>query len=1587
MSTSLTSKMSLTFALAAAVLLAPSIATGQAATTFGSASGVSCPGGNVICNGSINFLTTELFFEPETPPAGLKDSLVTWNEIEYLLDNPYATGGWGNPANVGAPCTDGSGAQPTNEQGFPTYCTPTTGLLGNEFSYVRRPAFGVTHAVRTGAGAAGDGGSLSNVAGLPPLRVHPLNYNAPTGGEQRLLNPNFGGGAFEHRDVCYTLGAFCVPPSKMINVSAGTPRLDPSDTPEINYDVSIGRKLAFCQQNPEPVPLNAPFNTSFDSENLTACGSDPGEPGAARIDRSPGPLLGRAARCMSEAIAAAANNPNLSLASYLCEDNLGLPYRNLSTTSWYSVPAVPAGSPVIAAARQVPYAGTGLLTGSAIPIQLNEHLVDPGARGDIQRYDPVSGKFGLKKPSLRSADVGGNGYSPNYLVNTNPNDTVPSNENDYFGLYNGNGATGNYYSQKQAARLEAARLGKALFWDMQVGSDGVQSCGSCHAHAGADNRTKNQINPFGQDGISGNPTNSDTSGALASFTFQPNHDLTQSDYPFHKLANPDIAGDPVCGNPIVGNVAGITFPDGDPPDHPLTPASYTACAASNIVSDTDDVASSMGVHFGRFLDIPAIGAPSFGPGSAVGGVKALVPDLRSTANNPNTGVPDSLDPLGGFAGQDGSGHEFRRVEPRNTPTIFLAQFNFDNFWDGRARHDDNGGSVFGPSDPQAHVFVDQGNGLTATRQLIKFSSIASLAKGPALSKFEMSFDGRNWPKIGKKLLQAGVTPLANQLVAPDDSILGPYSNQNGSRCASLPAGDRSPAALGAGVPGLCITYNALIRHAFYSALWQNTLSHLDGCYTDGRPDLHPNQCGNGSPAASIETLDPDGTVRAHNNDPFDGYVLNINGGAADATDTNQFTQMEGNFSLFWGQSISAWASLLVPDATPFDQFMDINPDAGMATAETGEPLLVLDIPMCTNVTTTWTPNGSGVVAPPYVRDFDHAGCLREVGNFKRDPYNPNDKVGSPAAPVQNDTAGHPRMTACISQLTFNGETGTRSCTQRVPAGGTRGAGSPDPLLGMDIFFGSNLSLKNPQFRSARCGACHNAPTLTDHTTQFTHKWTLVDAAAEFAHDNPLIEPLMEPLSKLRIISGFHLEDETNGPGQDAIERKIANESIVPAPVVNNNGNCTTASCSGYSFPDAITVNANATGYNIHSDLGIGPIAGPGAPTPFTSFGGAFFDNGVYNIGVRPCVFDYQGDNVGACDDIGRGGNDAFGWPLSLATLLMKNLGGTAQKSGTALPTFNTSAGGTGGLFELTGHDQQINPGSGDDAVSPQLPAYLAPFASRVPVGDSHPQLDEACGAPVGCPNTLSDVANAEGFSETPFDPRADLSEVINSAFAAGDGTLGGTTAPNPAEQGTWPVVNRVNRFGSFKAPQLREVELTGPYFHNGGKLTLRQVVDFYVRGGDFPVTNSANRDFNILNLNAELQSDLSEHEKVALVDFLLELTDPRVKYERGPFDHPELILPLDGTAPENGNFNGLAFRDAQLTGCVASPLGPGHRACTGTPSASGGNTATGPLFLDVPAVGNGGTATAEPNFLGISSSPRLVGGAANCAVPNNQYCH
>jgi hypothetical protein len=89
--------------------------------------------------------------------------------------------------------------------------------------------------------------------------------------------------------------------------------------------------------------------------------------------------------------------------------------------------------------------------------------------------------------------------------------------------------------------------------------------------------------------------------------------------------------------------------------------------------------------------------------------------------------------------------------------------------------------------------------------------------------------------------------------------------------------------------------------------------------------------------------------------------------------------------------------------------------------------------------------------------------------------------------------------------------------------------------------------------------------------------------------------------------------------------------------------------------------------------------------------------------------------------------------------------------------------------------------------------------------------------------------------------------------------------------------------GAFKTPSLLNTELRGPYFHDGSAASLEQVMDFYAMGGG--------------RMNSNVEKDPIEPfvatpaQKKAVVAFMKTLTDERVRWEKAPFDHPELPLP------------------------------------------------------------------------------------------------
>lgn len=395
-------------------------------------------------------------------------------------------------------------------------------------------------------------------------------------------------------------------------------------------------------------------------------------------------------------------------------------------------------------------------------------------------------------------------------------------------------------------KTAAIALGKALFWDMQLGTDGIQSCASCHFHAGADNRSKNQIAPKnGKFDIGGGP----------------NYQLTAADYPFHKLADPNNKN-------------------------------------STVLSDKDDVAGSQGVFRTMFNDVV--------PGSA----KDNVTPLQDTVFNVQ-------------------GTNVRQVTGRNSPSVINAVFNFRNFWDGRAQNIFNGVNEFGSRDPDALVLkAPNAKRLEDVKVRLNNSSLASQAVGPPLAAIETFAENppiapfaplvavlsetedtvqitdatsgkvirtinndtaestagaadnervskrpstpstplkRFGRKLGKKLL--AVQPLAKQIVAYDDSVLGLLSNST----KNLPQ------------KGLNKSYEDLIKEAFQPQWWRSNL---------------------------IVRVDPKTGERSFYRKPKKRPLSTI-----------EYTLPEYNFSLFFGLAVQAYEATLISDQTPFDQFL------------------------------------------------------------------------------------------------------------------------------------------------------------------------------------------------------------------------------------------------------------------------------------------------------------------------------------------------------------------------------------------------------------------------------------------------------------------------------------------------------------------------------------------------------------------------------------------------------------------------------------------------------------------------------------------
>jgi hypothetical protein len=158
---------------------------------------------------------------------------------------------------------------------------------------------------------------------------------------------------------------------------------------------------------------------------------------------------------------------------------------------------------------------------------------------------------------------------------------------------------------------------------------------------------------------------------------------------------------------------------------------------------------------------------------------------------------------------------------------------------------------------------------------------------------------------------------------------------------------------------------------------------------------------------------------------------------------------------------------------------------------------------------------------------------------------------------------------------------------------------------------------------------------------------------------------------------------------------------------------------------------------------------------------------------------------------------------------------------------------------------------------------------------------------------IADVI-ASGELLIPTSPTDLTPRVFDLALACGPGLVGngngqGEPNNNPnTNQCIRDVIpgEKILMNGAFKTPSLRNVKFTGPYFHNGAKKNLRQVLETYKTAGHFSAIN-----FN--NLDAGMRTfDRDVSEEASLVEMMeTGLTDWRVAYESGKFDHPELCVP------------------------------------------------------------------------------------------------
>ncbi|WZO98239.1 cytochrome c peroxidase [Isosphaeraceae bacterium EP7] len=949
----------------------------------------------------------------------------------------------------------------------------------------------------------------------------------------------------------------------------------------------------------------------------------------------------------------------------------------------------------------------------------------------------------------------------------------------------------------------AEALGKAFFWEMKAGSDFRRenqvglgtACASCHYRYGADARDTHTTRvPF----VAWDQYDRDNLHEDLGFNEKPRP------FPVAELARKPIKADDLYlprrrQRHIVprADEAEDNEEEDDFDDSRRTPLSL--------------IVGSQGVEPRKFL----------GLNPDPGGKK----DWTSERNDPKTKFvqPNWPPEWAMFMGAIPNEPKklFRQITPRNSPSVINSGFSERLFHDGRAESTFNGFSIFGDADDQEilHLSNKPGAKPVPVRVAISRAALASQAVGPVVNDLEMSYEGRTFNDLAKKLLDAEV--LGDQTIDVKDSILGVY-------LANKLVGPGS-------------SYKQLIRLAFRREWWDDS---------DGKG-------GNYKVPLKLTVL-------------------------TDQNPNPAGSLMEANFSLYWGLSIMLYEASLVSNDSPFDRMMN------------GKKELVEKL---------WC-DKKGELGPIYIdrlrtsnpKPDGEAQFLLKSGS---EVFQRGFRVFMSRGCI--DCHDGPLMSELYGRMDFAEE---KPPIARAIAHTLLTNSRGDAIA---------IAIREEHDRMITRVADLLARTVgANHTKQHAERVAVsLENLVDRARGQ---ESALEEIFKAHFTSpGFLF------PGADP--KAIAHEWIAYGKNAVRHSGDRTFFKEEERVPHAallvepVSVEQMPIPPNLRPFRRTLPIQGAPSSDSY-----AFYDLAFYNLGVSPPRFDRgNGDSflidvddrpapavaLAAAEEI----IDAIvpAEPEDLKTIEdqvrekvtsrkgfyltregMEKLAAAKGRVKDAYPKGSAAVRELSGAIRRRGNDDRSRTGSGTPGQ-----------ANRIRRAGSPPPaiLEAAALAPAGGPETIErdlswfrDLARWDAdFPPAPPAPAPQFKSVdkrrMDVFFYSRARRLAQDESPTGHRK---PLLhdNELAFWGAFKTPTLRNVELTPPYMHNGRILSLFDVLDFYNRGGDVGFDRELNPDKH----PEMIRLHLTQEDKLAVVFFLMSLTDDRVRREAGPFDHPSITL-------------------------------------------------------------------------------------------------